>query len=83
MQMPEGPIVGAVIANELLDNLPFDLLEGDGNCWKEVCIDLMDDQFIEILTTEKDPPIEIEVIPENVPQNIKENSTNIEHPFVD
>lgn len=59
MQMPEGPIVGAVIANELLDNLPFDLLEGDGNCWKEVCIDLMDDQFIEILTTEKDPPIEI------------------------
>ena len=59
IDVPDAPIVGAVIANELLDNLPFDLLEADGDCWKEVCVGLMDDQLVEILTTEREPPVEV------------------------
>ena len=50
--MPDAPLVGVVIANELLDNLPFDLLEGDGECWKEVHIGLMNDQLVETLMCE-------------------------------
>ena len=37
-------------ANELLDNLPFDLLEGDGEYWKEVCIGLMNDLLMVLST---------------------------------
>jgi len=55
--IPEVPLVGAVIANELLDNLPFDLLEGNGKCWKEVRIGLMDDQFVETLIGERKEPV--------------------------
>jgi len=35
-ELPQGPFVGAVIANELLDNLPFALLEKDPLGWSEV-----------------------------------------------
>jgi len=52
-KIPEVPVVGAVIANELLDNLPFDLLEGDGECWKEVRVGLMNDLFVETLTDKR------------------------------
>jgi len=55
--IPEVPLVGAVIANELLDNLPFDLLEGNGKCWKEVRVGLMDDQFVETLIGERKEPV--------------------------
>ena len=58
-EMPEAPVVGAVIANELLDNLPFDLLEGDGECWKEVHIGLIGDQFVEILMGESKESVEV------------------------
>ena len=34
--LPSGPIVGVVIANELLDNLPFRLLERSHDDWQEV-----------------------------------------------
>ena len=57
--IPEVPLVGAVIANELLDNLPFDLLEGNGKCWKEVRVGLMDDQFVETLIGERKEPVEV------------------------
>ncbi len=36
--MPEGPIVGAVLANELLDNVPFDLIEAGAGGWHEVLV---------------------------------------------
>ena len=36
--MPERPVCGAVVANELLDNLPFRLLEHRGGRWFEVFV---------------------------------------------
>ncbi len=39
-EMPEGPITGAVVANELLDNLPFRLLERRDGTWQEVVVTL-------------------------------------------
>lgn len=39
-EMPDGPLTGAVIANELLDNLPFRLLEHSGGTWQEVMVTL-------------------------------------------
>ena len=39
--MPSGPFTGAVVANELLDNLPFRLMECTGPGWAEVCVERM------------------------------------------
>lgn len=39
-EMPDGPLIGAVIANELLDNLPFRLLERRDDTWQEVMVTL-------------------------------------------
>ena len=38
-ELPQRPFVGAVIANELLDNLPFDLVERTQLGWSEVRVD--------------------------------------------
>lgn len=35
-EMPDEPFAGAIIANELLDNMPFDLLERTPEGWREV-----------------------------------------------
>ena len=35
-ELPQRPFVGAVIANELLDNLAFDLLERGADGWSEI-----------------------------------------------
>ena len=37
-ELPAGPLVGVVLANELLDNLPFRLLERSTNGWRELYI---------------------------------------------
>ena len=37
--MPDGPFVGVILANELLDNLPFTLLERTVDGWAEVRVD--------------------------------------------
>ena len=37
--MPDGPICGVIIANELLDNVPFGLAVFDGG-WREVAVSL-------------------------------------------
>ena len=37
--LPEEPFVGVVLANELLDNLPFGLLERQAGGWAEVKVD--------------------------------------------
>lgn len=53
--MPAGPIEGVVIANELLDNLPFRLAVFDGG-WREAYVDIdTDDHFVELLTGPFDP----------------------------
>ncbi len=47
---------GAVLANELLDNLAFDLLEHDGSAWRRVLVDIGDGGFVEVLGAEAEPP---------------------------
>jgi SAM-dependent MidA family methyltransferase len=39
-ELPDGPLTGAVVANELLDNLPFRLLERSDGRWQEVMVTL-------------------------------------------
>jgi SAM-dependent MidA family methyltransferase len=39
-ELPATPFVGVVVANELLDNLPFDLLQRTADGWGEVLIGL-------------------------------------------
>jgi len=45
-ELPAGPLDGVVLANELLDNLPFRLLQRNGRGWEEVRID---DDLAEVL----------------------------------
>ncbi|HUP84239.1 MAG TPA: SAM-dependent methyltransferase [Acidimicrobiales bacterium] len=52
--LPVGPFTGVVLANELLDNLPFALLERTTEGWCEVHIgEADDDGFVEVLTPAK------------------------------
>jgi SAM-dependent MidA family methyltransferase len=59
--MPEGPITGVVLANELLDNLPFRLFVFDG-AWMEAFVtQTPDGKFVEVLHKPTDLP---SVLPE-------------------
>jgi SAM-dependent MidA family methyltransferase len=49
---PSGPSV--VLANELLDNLPFDLLERRDGRWHEVRVDCRDEELVEHLVPRPD-----------------------------
>lgn len=51
-ELPEGPVAGVVLANELLDNLPFRLLERSTDGWREVHVSPGD--FTEVLTPAPD-----------------------------
>lgn len=54
--LPLDPVDGVVIANELLDNLPFRLAVFD-NGWREAFVDLATDgRFVEVLSAPIDPP---------------------------
>ncbi len=46
--MPDRPVVGVVIANELLDNLPFRLLVFDGG-WREAHVTVAGGRLVEVL----------------------------------
>ena len=46
--MPEGPLTGVVIANELLDNLPFGIAVFDG-AWREAWVTSSGERFVEVL----------------------------------
>ena len=49
--MPDGPITGVILANELLDNLPFRLFVFDGS-WMEAFVSQSSGgQFVEVLRT--------------------------------
>lgn len=54
-EMPAEPFVGVVIANELLDNLPFRLLVFDGG-WREAHVADDADRFVERTVPLDDPP---------------------------
>jgi len=51
--MPEAPIVGVILANELLDNLPFGLLERRADGWAEVRVT---EELVEALVPVDDEP---------------------------
>ena len=55
-ELPPGPITGVVLANELLDNLPFRLAVYDGS-WSEAYVDLdRGGRPVEVLSAPFDPP---------------------------
>ena len=59
--MPDGPITGVILANELLDNLPFRLFVFDGS-WKEAFVSQASSgQFVEVLRAP-------DVVPSCLPQ---------------
>jgi SAM-dependent MidA family methyltransferase len=45
-----------ILANELLDNLPFDIVEHDGGQWREVLVDCRDGHFVEVAGRAVDLP---------------------------
>jgi SAM-dependent MidA family methyltransferase len=54
-ELPAGPLDGAIIANELLDNLPFRLAVFDGR-WREAfVVELPDGSLVESLSAPFDP----------------------------
>jgi NADH dehydrogenase [ubiquinone] 1 alpha subcomplex assembly factor 7 len=53
--VPSGPVVGVILANELLDNLPFRLLVFDGG-WREAHVAVGGDRFVEVLLPLLDAP---------------------------
>ena len=53
--MPTEPITGVILANELLDNLPFDLVVFDGG-WREAWVATSGDKFVEVLRPLGDVP---------------------------
>ncbi|MGA1377626.1 MAG: SAM-dependent methyltransferase [Ilumatobacteraceae bacterium] len=54
-EMPSAPFVGVIIANELLDNLPFRLFVFDGG-WREAFVETDGERFVERLVTTSDIP---------------------------
>lgn len=59
-ELPVGPYAGVVLANELLDNLPFSLLERTASGWCEVRVAEGDDGgFVEVLTPAEDKDAEL------------------------
>ena len=47
--VPRGPLVGVVFANELLDNIVVDIVERTADGWNEVRVGRQGDQLIEVL----------------------------------
>ena len=54
--MPALPLANVVLANELLDNLPFGIAEFDGEHWQELRVALDGDQFVELRVPAGAPP---------------------------
>jgi SAM-dependent MidA family methyltransferase len=61
--MPTEPFVGMIIANELVDNLPFRLFVFDSQ-WREAFVIERDGKFLEVLHTVDDLPARL---PQNPP----------------
>jgi SAM-dependent MidA family methyltransferase len=59
--MPDGPITGVILANELLDNLPFRLFVFDGSWMEAFVTQATGGQFVEVLRTP-------DVVPTCLPQ---------------
>ena len=59
--MPDGPITSVILANELLDNLPFRLFVFDGSWMEAFVSQASGGQFVEVLHTP-------DVVPSSLPQ---------------
>jgi SAM-dependent MidA family methyltransferase len=59
--MPDGPITGVILANELLDNFPFRLFVFDGSWMEAFVAQASGGQFVEVLRTP-------DVVPSCLPQ---------------
>jgi SAM-dependent MidA family methyltransferase len=55
--LPSEPARRLVLANELLDNLPFGLLERTAEGWAEVRIDIDGDELVEVLVPSSAKPL--------------------------
>ncbi len=66
-QMPSESFVGMIIANELLDNLPFRLFVFD-NQWQEAFVVERDGKFLEVLQAVEDAPA---WLPQNPPHGTR------------
>ncbi len=53
-QLADDPFTGVIIANELLDNLPFRLAVHDGG-WREALVDVSEDGTLSEVTISADP----------------------------
>ena len=62
--MPDGPITGVILANELLDNLPFRLFVFDGSWMEAFVSQATGDQFVEVLRA---PDIVPSCLPQTAP----------------
>jgi SAM-dependent MidA family methyltransferase len=47
--LPAATFPGVILANELLDNLPFDLVERSATGWEEVRVGVRGDRLVEVL----------------------------------
>jgi SAM-dependent MidA family methyltransferase len=65
--LPAGPITGLVLANELLDNLPFRLLVFDGG-WREAYVAYERGALVEVLRPVADLPA---VLPASAPHGAR------------
>ena len=54
--MPDGPITGVILANELLDNLPFRLFVFDGSWMEAFVSQASGGQFVEVLRAPNEIP---------------------------
>ena len=65
--MPDGPITGVIMANELLDNLPFRLFVFDGSWMEAFVSQATGGQFVEVLRAP-------DVVPSCLPQTAPHGS---------
>jgi SAM-dependent MidA family methyltransferase len=65
--VPDGPITGVVLANELLDNLPFRLFVFDGSWMEAFVSQATGGQFVEVLHT-------LDVVPSCLPHTAPHGS---------
>lgn len=65
--MPDGPITGVILANELLDNLPFRLFVFDGSWMEAFVSQASGGQFVEVLRVPN-------VVPSCLPQTAPHGS---------
>ena len=66
--LPEGTFIGVVLANELLDNLPFDLLVFDRE-WREAWVTTDGERCTEVLR-----PVSDAALPDFVPRSVRHGS---------